>query len=389
MENSAYNRNIANQINAINQRYIKEAERRGHIIEDMPITRDSVRGLQGAGFWSDFGSGFVKGFQMPFQAVSKLVGGELPNPFADEMAYLKNMKRGGIQTGGGFLDDFATGFALPFKAVTKLVGGEKKPRGRPRKMAGGFFDDVLGGVQSAIKLAPLLGLGKGRKMAGISTGGIGTGGISTGGRRKKMTKEGAGFLNDVIGIATKVAPLALALGKPKRGRKAKKMGGEIALNLREEDFDTPSQVGNMPYYKSQVGIPTGGRRHRKMGGIGTGGISTGGLSRKLLGARAVGSGYAELEGSGYSGNGFFDDVLEGIGNVGKLVDKGLDIGDKLGLLKKGKGKMAKKGGIGTGGISTGGKRGASKWVEHVKAFAKKHNISYKDALKQAKASYRA
>lgn len=373
MENTAYNRHIANQINAINQRYIKEAERRGHIIEDMPITRDSVRGLSGSGFFDDFASGFTKGFAMPFQAVSKLVGGE---------------KMGGIQTGGGFFDDFASGFtkgfAMPFQAVSKLVGGEKKPRGRPRKMAGiqtggGFLDDVLGGVQSAVKLAPLLGLGKGRKMAGI-----GTGGISTGGRRKKITKEGAGFLDDVIGIATKVAPLALALGKPKRGRKAKKMGGEIALNLRDEDFSTPSQVGNMPFYSSQVGIPTGGRRHRKMGGIGTGGISTGGLSRKLLGARAVGSGYAELEGAG-----FFDDVLEGIGNVGKLVDKGLDIGDKLGLLKKGKGKMAKKGGIGTGGISTGGKRGASKWVEHVKAFAKKHNISYKDALKQAKASYRA
>jgi hypothetical protein len=196
-----------------------------------------------------------------------------------------------------------------------------------------------------------------------------------------MTKEGAGFFDDVLSVASKVAPLALALGKPKRGRK---MAGAIALDTREEDFSTPSQVGDMPYLSRRTGIPTGGRRMRK-GGISTGGISTGGLSRKLLGARAVGSGYSELEGGG-----FFDDVLDGIGNVSKLVDKGLDIGDKLGLFK-GKGKKGKKGGISTGGrmTCTGGKRGASKWIAHVKATQKKHNISYKDALKKAKETYKA
>jgi len=36
----------------------------------------------------------------------------------------------------------------------------------------------------------------------------------------------------------------------------------------------------------------------------------------------------------------------------------------------------------------GGKRPASKWIEHAKAYAKAHNIPYKQALKDAKATYR-
>jgi hypothetical protein len=38
--------------------------------------------------------------------------------------------------------------------------------------------------------------------------------------------------------------------------------------------------------------------------------------------------------------------------------------------------------------ATGGKRPASKWIEHAKAYAKAHGVSYKQALKDAKATYR-
>jgi hypothetical protein len=335
------------------------------MIEDMPITKNTLRGLgistgsemMGSGFWDDFGSGFVKGFTAPFQVVNKLVGGKKTRGRPRKMG---GIETGGISTGGISTGGISTG--------------------------GGFLDDIVSGIGSAVKLAPLLGLGKSkrrpRKMAGIETGGAMT---CTGGRRHKMTKEAGGFFDDVLGIASKVAPLAMmALGKPKRGRKK---AGAIGLDERDEDFSTPTAIGNMPVYSSRVGISTAGR---KKAGISTGGISTGGLSRKLLGARAVGSGYSELEGGG-----FFDDVLDGIGNVSKLVDKGLDIGDKLGLFK-GKGKKGKKhnkmAGISTGGrmagISTGGKRGASKWISHVKAYAKKNNVPYNQALKEARATYK-
>lgn len=278
MEDSRYNRMIAEQVKQINNKYIKDAEKKGYLLKDKDATENT---LEGAGFWDDFGSGFVKGFTMPF------------------------------------------------KAVSSLVGGEKRQRGRPRKTGGlvtggvstggGFFDDVLSGVSSAVKLAPLLGLGKGKRR----------------------------------------------VGRPRKG-------GAIALNKREENFSTPVRARGRP--RKMGGIGTGG--------IGTGGIGTGGLSRRLLKARAVGSGKAELEGSG-----FFDDILEGVSNVGKLVEKGVDIGDKLGLLKKGKGKGKKQM---RGGVSTGGKRGASKWISHVKAYAKKHNMKYNEALKDPKcrASYR-
>jgi hypothetical protein len=38
--------------------------------------------------------------------------------------------------------------------------------------------------------------------------------------------------------------------------------------------------------------------------------------------------------------------------------------------------------------ASGGKRPASKWIEHVKAYSAKHGVSYKQALKDAKATYR-
>ena len=40
------------------------------------------------------------------------------------------------------------------------------------------------------------------------------------------------------------------------------------------------------------------------------------------------------------------------------------------------------------GMSAGAKRPASKWIMFVKEYASKHNISYKDALKQAGPSYK-
>jgi hypothetical protein len=40
------------------------------------------------------------------------------------------------------------------------------------------------------------------------------------------------------------------------------------------------------------------------------------------------------------------------------------------------------------GASGGKKRPASKWIEHAKAYAKAHGVSYKQALKDSKASYR-
>ena len=42
-----------------------------------------------------------------------------------------------------------------------------------------------------------------------------------------------------------------------------------------------------------------------------------------------------------------------------------------------------------GAYQQAGAKPQSKWIQHVKAFAQTHNISYKDALKNASASYHA
>lgn len=45
------------------------------------------------------------------------------------------------------------------------------------------------------------------------------------------------------------------------------------------------------------------------------------------------------------------------------------------------------GGYLSGGRTSGGARKPNKWIQHVKAYAKKHNISYAEAITQAKSSY--
>jgi hypothetical protein len=314
--------------------------------------------------------------------------------------------------------------------------------GRGADFEGAGILDTLG------SLAPLamLALGKPKKSYRKM------GGIETGGRRKMAgAMTGQGFLDDLADAAQSVGSTALslapllALGKPRRGRK---MGGEIALDMRDQNFATPSASG----------------RRRRRGGIATGGIQTGGLSRKLLGARAVGSGLGELEGAG-----IFDDILSGINNTIGVASQAKALHSML----KGKGKKKmggiatggrrRRGGIATGGemdsemmagIATGGRRrrrggiatggemdsemmgagifddilgkvsdtlstvsqgaqlakqfgflkgkgkkkmggiatgGKSPWISHVKAFAKKHGMKYNEALKdpRTKAAYKA
>lgn len=218
-------------------------------------------------------------------------------------------------------------------------------------------------------------------------------------------------LGSILQTGLQLAPL-LALGKPKRGRRR---GGAIGLDNREQNFSTPtasgklgagplsSLLGMVGLGEMEGGIETGGKRH--YGGK-RGGIATGGMTRKLLGARAVGSGADEMEGDSFFEGGIstggrrrrgparhrggiqtggfsLDDVFSGISQGFDTVAKGADLASKLGFLKgRGKGKMA--------GISTGGSKGANKWIMHVKDFAKKHNMKYNEAMKdpRCKSSYK-
>lgn len=347
MEGTAYNRKIADEVKAINRRYINNQVKKGYMLEDMPITKQTI--AQGKPFE---GSGIISGL----------------------LGAIGLGKKGGIQTGGDMMDNINSWVKNNLSWANDLPAG----LGRPKK----------GGVSTGGKR------GRPRKMAG--------------------TYQANGFLDDLADGAMKVGSTALslapllALGKPKKGGRLKK-GGEIALNMRDENFSTPAAAGR-----------------RRRGGVSTGGIATGGLSRKLLGARAVGSGLGELEGAG-----IFDDILSGMNKTMGLVSQGKALHNMI----KGKGKKAgiatggkrRRAGVQTGGemkaagflddvfntvgntlstaanaaqlakqfgflkgkgkkagIATGGKRGASKWIMHVKKYAKDHNMKYNEALKDPK-----
>ena len=387
MEANAYNKHIRDQIEAINHKYVRDMERKGYMLSDMDIT-PNVAVREGEGILSS--------------GLSLLGLGAAPK--------VARARGEGIM-GEGLLDDigrgFSTGFMMPFKLLGLGKKGKKAGavsggrRGRPRKMAGAVSGGEIGlnlreqnpnyllasgrkskkammegaGILSSVLGA--VGLGK---EAGAMSGGAVSGGRKHG-RKSKAMKEGEGILSGLLGavglgkeagamsggmrrklttIPYNVSGGAVSGGKRGRKSKAMKEGEGILSGL----------LGTIGLGK-EGGAVSGGRMHRKRGGIQTGGIQTGGL------ARAVGSGMGELEGSG-----FFDDVLDKISSVASTVKKGVDIGKDLGLLK---GKGRKRAGASTGGAVSGG---ASPWISHVKAYAKKHGVSYKDALKQAKATYR-
>ena len=217
MEDTRYNQQIADEVRSINEKYINRQNDDGASIDEKQLSGGAKRKLfnqgvdrlaakYGAGFWSDFADGFT--------SVMKFVP-----------SLLGVGKRGGISTGGGFIDDL-----FP---VISMLGGISTGGAHMDKLYGGaWYDDVLSIAKSVI---PLFGLSK-KKRGGIQTGGIQTGGIQTGGA----------WYDDALSIGKSLLPL-LALGKKKRG-----------------------------------GIQTGGI---STGGISTGGISTGGYG---LRARAIG-----------------------------------------------------------------------------------------------------
>ena len=77
--------------------------------------------------------------------------------------------------------------------------------------------------------------------------------------------------------------------------------------------------------------------------------------------------------------GFFDDVISSVGHAVKTAAEVAPQALELAKLVRGKGKKQ--------AVAKGGAKKSS-WVDHVKSYAKKHNISYKDALKKAGASYK-
>ena len=403
MEANAYNKHIRDQIEAINHKYVRDMQRQGYMLSDMDITPNvavregegilstglSLLGLgkapkvaraggeyMGEGLLDQIGRGFSQGFMMPF----KLLGlGKEGGAMVGGRRRGRPRKMAGVSTGGAMSGGAMSGGAMSGGEIGlnlreqnpnyllagamsggAMSGGRRGRKPKAMKEGEGILSSVLGAIGLGKEAGAMTG-GMRRKMTTIpynTTGGAMSGGRR--GRKPKAMKEGEGILSSVLGAIGLGKEGGVSTGGAMTGGRRRRMRAGVSTGggLGSSYSNLMNSLG------LKAGAMSGGRRKR-------GGIQTGGL------ARAVGSGMGELEGSG-----FFDDVLDKVSSIAGTVKKGVDIGKDLGLIK-GKGRKR-------AGVSTGGKRGASKWIEHVKAHAKKHGMKYNEALKdpRTKASYR-
>jgi hypothetical protein len=138
----------------------------------------------------------------------------------------------------------------------------------------------------------------------------------------------------------------------------------------------------------------GGKKHRRRRkGKGTDLEGNGFLSSAL---DAIGLGQEETT-DDLEGRGVISSLASALGLGKGDLKGGMSIRDQLTLSKKDKElrsilKDIKSGKIGPTVVKStvgGKKKKSSKWIEHVKKYAKKHNIKYSEALSKARSSYKA
>lgn len=215
-----------------------------------------------------------------------------------------------------------------------------------RLKGSGFFDDLGEGLDTvgnvvgkvadvAQKVAPLAELAAGSKKSKKKSAK----------KSKKQVKgseqflQGDGFLDDVLQTATKIAPLAmLAAGK-----------------------------------KSKVGRPS-----KMKGGVGMG-VSANKKLDNTQAMLALGAGKKKT----MHGDGFWDDLGEGLDTVGNVVGKVADVAGKVAPLAELAAGSKKKKLVEQSqmkGVVVGGKKKQSKWQELVSKISKKRGKGLKDAI---------
>jgi len=96
--------------------------------------------------------------------------------------------------------------------------------------------------------------------------------------------------------------------------------------------------------------------------------------------------YLAMTGNGMSGGDWWDDFTSGLSSVlGPIGDVAKVVAPFLGEGQSGGADDCPTRAIGSG-VSGGRKQ--SSWIQHVKAYAKQHNMKYNEALKKAGATYR-
>jgi len=194
-----------------------------------------------------------------------------------------------------------------------------------------------------------------------------------------MTSGISQGMNAVLGpisaVAQNVAPLLplLAAGKPRKAGRPRK----VAKGMTGGAVVGSGSTGG----KRKAGRP---RKVAK-------GIVEEPVLNEKEGGKKKKAGRPRKVAKGMEGEGIFSSLLSkiGLGEGEEMVNEVEGGKKRKGLKKAGRPRKGK--GI-TGGAETGGakKKPVSKWIEHVKAFAKKHKMKYNEALKdpRCKSSYK-
>jgi hypothetical protein len=355
------------------------------------------RGLSGGDFdWSTLAS-FA-----PLLLGLGLSGGE-DEP---DMSYLEPFLEGFGMSGGSFIDDLISGINNALGKVGDFVEGSVNKIGdlveKGAKATSDGLDKVMPVVEKVGKIADtagkVAGLFSGKKGEGMSGGALGQRYGNASDTRKLSGKQqlykGGNIPND--GQAPFNTP-------PKAGMS----GGDMSVNAPYIGFDTATgkdfkrPVGgssaalvalqqranvNQPYMTGDG--QSGGRKKLSEGRKPAYKVKQGDyccltsqsstlpcngvpLTKAFMNDyKKRSKGYSTYrQGAGQAGN---SESLDQIEATNALVNE----------------LAASNPAVNTGAGASGGKRPASKWIEHVKAYSKAHGVSYKQALKDAKATYR-
>lgn len=373
------------------------------------------RGLSGGDFdWGTLAS------LAPLLLGLGMSGGDGGEP---DMEFLEPYTSGFGLSGGNFIDDILKGIE---SAIDKV--GDFLDKGITKVNEG--FDKVMPLVEKVGKVADVVGKFSGKKGEGMS-----------GGMTHEQDMNMADAMGDIFsGMGMSGGALGQRYGKASDTRKlsgpqqlykggaipndgappfnrpqnAGMSGGDMSVNAPYVGFDTSSGKDfKRPVGGSSVALVAQQQRNNANKPYMVGDGASGGKRKKLSEGRkpayhikpkdfccvsskngmpcngvpltkAFMNDYKKRsknystyrQGAGQAGN---SESLDQIEATNALVDE---------LAASNPQVNAGPAGAPAGAGASGGKRPASKWIEHVKAYSKSHGVSYKQALKDAKATYR-
>lgn len=333
MENNAYNRMIAQELDGIVRNYVNYQQKTGKEMMDdtlVPLTKPNTK----------YGKGLSFSDLMPLAMFA------LGEP-------KKKKTRGRPKKGGSIFTDVMGDFA-PFAPLGMRGMGKKKRGGEIKTVS----MKTLTPANIQAPAEPIKsGNGYARPIGGAMTGGT------------------LGLLGDLFGFGEMPA-------KRPRGR-PRKNAGSIGVDLMAETKNNLLTEKKKGGRKKKV---ANGFFSDMLSGV-TDAVQTAAqIAPSALALAKLAKGKKGKRGGQKCGEGFFDNVLGSVASAVKsapsAIKQTLDIAKDVKELNK----LVKGGKINKGK----GKGKTSKWIEHCKAFAKKHNMSFKDAMKdpRCKNSYK-